>query len=57
LSHFGFTEAELTDLVRALAGRGIDRVVPVGQVLAFAPIWDGYDLLREFTRLTTVSMQ
>lgn len=57
LSHFGFAEAELIELVRTLAGRGVDRLVPIGQALAFAPTWDGYDLLREFTRLTTLSMR
>ncbi len=57
LSHFGFSEADLVELVMALAGRGVDRLVPVGQALAFAPTWDGYDLLREFTRLTTLSMR
>jgi hypothetical protein len=54
LTHFGFTEPELVDLAQALGGRGVDRMVPVGQALAFAAVWDGYDLLREFTRLTTI---
>lgn len=51
---FGFPAAELDDFVTAVGGRGIDRVVPFGSALTFAAIWDGYDLLREFTRLTTV---
>jgi hypothetical protein len=55
LSCFGFHRAELVDLATALAGRGIDRIVPFGGALTFAPVWDGYDLLAEFTRLTTVS--
>jgi hypothetical protein len=55
LSHFGFTGSELAGLAEALAGRGVDRMVPIGQALAFAPVWDGYDLLAEFTRLTTIS--
>jgi len=37
-----------------VGGRGIDRVVPFGQALSFASVWDGYDLLTEFTRLTTL---
>jgi hypothetical protein len=32
----------------------IDRIVPVGQALQFDTIWDGMDLLREFTRLVTI---
>lgn len=53
-SEFGFTCAELDAFVTSLAGRGIDRIVPFGSALAFAGTWDGYDLLREFTRLTTI---
>jgi hypothetical protein len=55
LSCFGFARSELVDLATRLAGRGIDRIVPFGGALTFAPVWDGYDLLAEFTRLTTVS--
>ena len=57
ICHFGFAEETLTAFARALAGRGVDRLVPVGQALAFAPVWDGYDLVREFTRLTTVALR
>ncbi|MDW5324836.1 acyl-CoA reductase [Plantactinospora sp. KLBMP9567] len=55
VTHFGFGAAELTELARACGGRGVDRIVPVGRALDFAPVWDGYELLREFTRLTTVT--
>ncbi|GIG60764.1 hypothetical protein Lfu02_51360 [Longispora fulva] len=55
LAQFGFTMAELDAFVTALAGRGIDRIVPFGSALTFAGVWDGYDLLREFTRITTIS--
>jgi hypothetical protein len=55
LTQFGFATGELDELMLALGGRGIDRVVPFGSALSFAAVWDGYDLLREFTRLTTVS--
>jgi hypothetical protein len=54
ITYFGFDAADLTAFARELAGRGVDRFVPVGQALTFAPVWDGYDLLREFTRLTTI---
>ena len=55
-SHLGFTAAELGDFARALGGRGIDRIVPFGRALTFGAIWDGYDLLHEFTRRTTVTL-
>jgi hypothetical protein len=54
VSQFGFTEAELVEFVTALAGRGVDRIVPFGSALTFSAIWDGYDLLAEFSRRVTV---
>ncbi|MBL7257374.1 acyl-CoA reductase [Paractinoplanes lichenicola] len=53
-SHFGFTSEQLREFALALGGRGVDRIVPFGQALTFGSIWDGYDLPREFTRLTTL---
>ncbi|RZQ62053.1 acyl-CoA reductase [Amycolatopsis suaedae] len=55
VSQFGFDHAELVDFAKALAGRGVDRIVPFGEALSFAAVWDGYDLLGEFTRLVTVA--
>ncbi|WP_310376833.1 acyl-CoA reductase [Catenuloplanes atrovinosus] len=54
VSHFGFTVGQLRPLVEALPGRGVDRIVPFGQALSFAPVWDGHDLLEEFTTRTTI---
>jgi hypothetical protein len=54
-SHFGFAREELAEFALALGGRGIDRIVPFGSALTFSASWDGYDLTREFTRLTTLS--
>ncbi|MER7001482.1 acyl-CoA reductase [Dactylosporangium sp. NPDC000555] len=54
VSHFGFAREELVTFAEQLSGRGVDRMVPIGAALAFSSTWDGYDLLREFTRLTVV---
>jgi hypothetical protein len=54
LVHFGFEASELRALARKLNGRGIDRIVPVGQALSFDSRWDGYDLLQELTRHISV---
>ncbi len=54
LAHFGFTSETLTHFARTLNGRGLDRLVPLGQALTFATVWDGTDLLRALTRLVTV---
>ncbi|WP_250002510.1 acyl-CoA reductase [Actinoplanes sp. M2I2] len=53
-SHFGFTHDELKAFALELGGRGVDRIVPFGSALTFGSIWDGFDLPREFTRLTTL---
>ncbi|WP_433224323.1 acyl-CoA reductase [Dactylosporangium sp. CS-047395] len=55
LAHFGFTLGELDDFVTLVAGRGLDRIVPFGQALTFAGVWDGLDLLHEFTRIITIA--
>ena len=50
LTWFGFPAEELFALVRRLNGRGMDRLVPIGQALQFQRFWDGLDLLQEFCR-------
>ncbi|QWF80214.1 acyl-CoA reductase [Amycolatopsis sp. CA-230715] len=55
VSQFGFTREELVDFASKMAGRGVDRIVPFGSALTFSAIWDGYDLLGEFSRLVTVN--
>ncbi|GAA2634203.1 acyl-CoA reductase [Actinomadura fulvescens] len=55
LSTFGFAPATLRAFAAAAGRRGVDRIVPVGSALSFAATWDGYDLLREFTRVMTIS--
>lgn len=55
LAVFGIPHDELRALVHTLAGRGIDRIVPFGQALAFDRIWDGYDIFGELVRRISVS--
>lgn len=50
LTHFGLSRQDLLGLAERLAGRGLDRIVPVGQALHLARFWDGYDLGAEFVR-------
>ncbi|MFI0417761.1 acyl-CoA reductase [Spongiactinospora sp. 9N601] len=56
MTHLGFDAAELRALAGKLAGRGVDRMVPVGAALRFDGVWDGMDLPAEFTRLVTVTL-
>jgi hypothetical protein len=46
----GIDGERLARFVRAVNGRGIDRIVPFGEALTFGRYWDGYDLLAELTR-------
>ncbi|OZM73222.1 gamma-glutamyl phosphate reductase [Amycolatopsis antarctica] len=55
VSQFGFSRAELIEFAHELGGRGVDRIVPFGSALTFSAVWDGYDLLGEFSRLVTVT--
>lgn len=50
LATFGIPRDDLAELARRLAGRGLDRIVPVGQALQMARFWDGYDLAAEMVR-------
>jgi hypothetical protein len=52
---YGFAADELETFARSAHGRGIDRIVPVGEALTFGSLWDGYDLLAELTRTVHVA--
>lgn len=54
LTYFGFELNELREFAVSLAGKAIDRMVPIGQALQFGRFWDGKDLLREFCRLVYI---
>jgi hypothetical protein len=55
LGYVEFTRDEMQAAAETLCLRGIDRIVPVGQALAFGPVWDGYVLLSELTRRISVA--
>jgi hypothetical protein len=50
LSYFGFSKNKLKNFIKKVNGKGIDRIVPIGQALNFSPTWDGYSLLHELTK-------
>ena len=56
LAVHGIGAADARDLAVAVNGRGIDRIVPIGQALQFNRQWDGYDLFAEFTRQVTIDV-
>lgn len=54
ISYSGWTTETLREFVLEMPLAGIDRIVPFGQALNFAPVWDGFDLTRMFMREITV---
>lgn len=51
LSYFGVSDDELNQIADlSCVHSRIDRIVPLGESLTFSPLWDGVELLTEFTR-------
>jgi len=55
LGYFGFSREELTSFAQQLTGRGLFRIVPVGEALQFESIWDGVDLTYSLVRQITIA--
>ena len=51
---FGVRKNEWLAFMASLGSRGVDRIVAPGEALDFSPIWDGLDLIREFTREVSI---
>lgn len=47
----GINKADIGRMIVKNNLTGIDRIVPVGHSLDIGVIWDGYDLIRQFTRI------
>lgn len=54
VTYFGFEKKTLQDFIISVGGKGIDRIVPIGQAMNFSPVWDGYVLLNELTKRITL---
>jgi hypothetical protein len=50
----GLDELQLARLAAIAGMRGVDRIVQMGQALAFDAVWDGFDLLCDFTRIVSL---
>jgi hypothetical protein len=51
LTYFGIDKKYLLDFVVDNGLSGIDRIVPVGQALDIGVIWDGYDIVKNLSRI------
>lgn len=56
LSVFGFNEAEIKKYVNVLPMRSVDRITQIGKALDFGYVWDGCNLLHEFTRQIDIQL-
>lgn len=56
LTHCGFLDHELRNLAAVLNGKGITRMVPMGQALDFGPVWDGHDLFTALTQCDEIKI-
>jgi hypothetical protein len=54
ITHFGLLQEDLYSLARMVGVCGVDRLVPIGEALAFSSDWDGYDLLNDLVRRVVV---
>jgi hypothetical protein len=55
LTYFGVDKFELLNFVVKNRLSGIDRIVPVGKALDIGVIWDGYDIVRNLSRIIEVT--
>ncbi|HEX6107204.1 MAG TPA: acyl-CoA reductase [Gemmatimonadales bacterium] len=54
LTHWGFEDEALREIAMRAGARGLDRVVPIGQALAFDLVWDGFHLVDDMLRRVRV---
>lgn len=54
VGYFGLSKSQLEKLVMTNLPNGFDRFVPIGNALDFSPVWDGYNLLNEFSRVIEI---
>lgn len=50
----GIAPESIRDLVCKYGVRGVDRIVPMGHALEFSVYWDGFDMIRELSRLVYI---
>ncbi len=55
VTHFGFRAEDIRRVAESNTTLGVSRWTPVGTALDFDPIWDGYDLISELTRLIRIT--
>ena len=54
VTHWGLDRESLREFAAQAGTRGLDRLVPIGQALAFDVVWDGFHLIDDMLRRVRV---
>lgn len=54
ISYLGIEPQEIRQIVEKFGPRGVDRIVPIGQTMELAFIWDGYNMIEAMSRIIYV---
>ena len=54
ITYFGIDKNEIISSLTAKNISGVDRIVPVGMALDMNVIWDGYDIIKELSRVIDI---
>jgi acyl-CoA reductase LuxC len=54
VTHWGLDAEALRGFAALAGGRGLDRIVPIGEALAFDVVWDGFHLMDDMLRRVRV---
>jgi hypothetical protein len=54
VTHWGLDAESLRGFAALAGGRGLDRIVPIGEALAFDVVWDGFHLMDDMLRRVRV---
>lgn len=55
ISYFGIDKKLIQEALLKIKPLGVDRVVPIGKTLDFSLVWDGYDLIKSFSRKISIA--
>lgn len=55
LAYYGYSKEDLQSFVTRNKLVGIDRIVPIGNTTVFSLIWDGYDLIKQMSRIININ--
>ena len=55
MTYYGLSKDDIAGFIRSVAPQGVDRTVPMGKSMDFTLVWDGYDLIRDLSRIVKVS--